>query len=385
LYHSNMTRNTVPIIDATDMTVPASTASSELRIDADLLIPGRGDPIKNATLICGTEKASDSNERGKIVYVGSTSDVSSKYSTLSATKVPVLMPGLWDAHVHYFGQKDLNLDAVALIRPALSGMRAARDVAATLNAGYTSVREVGGYGIDFSQAINEGWIPGPHIYSAGAPLSQTAGHGDLHTLPIELMHHKMHGEMPLHLADGVEEAIKAVRLQIRRGAKLIKICATGGVLSRIDSPRAAQFNKSELEAIVEEATRTSMYVAAHAHGTEGIIAALKAGVMTIEHGSYLTDEAIELMKEKGAILVATRFIQVHGTKNPNIMPEESFKKILEVNKANKKSYQKAVSTLAPRNHSTPVRLTSNRSKRASNVLWEQTLACQTLRRISVMG
>jgi imidazolonepropionase-like amidohydrolase len=222
-------------------------------------------------------------------------------------------------------------------------MRAARDVAATLNAGYTSVREVGGYGVDFSQGINEGWIPGPHIYSAGEPLSQTAGHEDLHTQPIELMHHKMQEGLPLFLADGVEEAIKAVRLQIRRRAKVIKICATGGVLSRIDSPMAAQFNKSELEAIVEEATRTNMHVAAHAHGTEGILAALKAGVMTIEHGSYLTDEVIELMKKKGAMLVATRFIQVHGTKNPNIMPEESFKKILEVNKANKKSYEKAVS------------------------------------------
>ena len=208
------------------------------------------------------------------------------------------MPGLWDAHVHFFGQKDLNLDAVAFIRPALSGIRAARDVAATLNAGYTSVREVGGYGIDFSQAIIEGWIPGPHIYSAGAPLSQTAGHGDLHSLPIETMHHKMQEGLPLHLADGVDGAIKAVRLQIRRGAKIIKICSTGGVLSRIDSPTAAQFNKTELEAIVEEATRTNLYVAAHAHGTDGIISALKAGVMTIEHGSYLTDEAIDLMKEK---------------------------------------------------------------------------------------
>ena len=78
----------------------------------------------------------------------------------------------------------------------------------------------GGYGIDFSQAINEGWIPGPHIYSAGAPLSQTAGHGDLHTLPIEMMHHKTQEGVPLHLADGVEEAIKAVRLQIRRWRSL---------------------------------------------------------------------------------------------------------------------------------------------------------------------
>lgn len=338
-----MTRNALSLSSSSAMADGATIASHFVRVDADLLIPGRGDPIKNATLICGTEQASNRDERKKIVYVGSTSDVPSKYSSLSSTKVPVLMPGLWDAHVHFFGQKDLNLDAVAFIRPALSGIRAARDVAATLNAGYTSVREVGGYGIDFSQAIDEGWIPGPHIYSAGAPLSQTAGHGDLHSLPIETMHHKMQEGLPLHLADGVDGAVKAVRLQIRRGAKIIKICSTGGVLSRIDSPTAAQFNKTELEAIVEEATRTNLYVAAHAHGTDGIISALKAGVMTIEHGSYLTDEAIELMKEKGAILVATRFIQEHGTKHPEFMPEESFKKILEVNKANRRSYQNAVS------------------------------------------
>ena len=340
-----MTRNTLPMSPSPTMAGSASTTTQYVRVDADLLIPGRGIPIENGTLICGTEQSSNSDERHKIVYAGSTSDVPSKYSSLLSTKVPVLMPGLWDAHVHYFGNRDLNLDAVAFIRPALSGIRAARDVAATLNAGFTSVREVGGYGIDFSQAINEGWIPGPHIYSAGAPLSQTAGHGDLHTLPIETMHHKIQEGLPLYLADGVEGAIKAVRLQIRRGAKVIKICSTGGVLSRIDSPTAAQFNKTELEAIVEEATRTNMYVAAHAHGTEGIISALKAGVMTIEHGSYLTDEAIELMKEKGAILVATRFIQEHGTKHPDIMPKESFKKILEVNKANKKSYHNAVCSM----------------------------------------
>lgn len=150
------------------------------------------------------------------------------------------------------------MDKLALLRPALAGFRAAKDAVATLNAGYTSVREVGGYGIDFSKAIDEEWIPGPRIYSAGAPISQTAGHGDLHTQPIELMHHKIASGLPLHLADGVEEAIKAVRLQIRRGAKVIKVCSTGGVMSRIDSPRAAQFTPSELEAMVAEATRTNM-------------------------------------------------------------------------------------------------------------------------------
>lgn len=101
-----MTRNSITTQQSPAMAETSTKASSELRIDADLLIPGRGDPIKNATLICGTANASSSDERSKILYVGSTSDVPSKYSSLSATKVPVLMPGLWDAHVHYFGAPD---------------------------------------------------------------------------------------------------------------------------------------------------------------------------------------------------------------------------------------------------------------------------------------
>ena len=337
-----MTRNETSIPNRSVVPVGTATRAAYTRIDADLLIPGRGKPFKDSTLVCGTQEADDSDERGKILYAGSTADLPSKYADLPATSVPVVMPGLWDCHVHYFGFTSLFLDEVATIRQSLAGMRAARDVATTLNAGFTSVREVGGYGIDFSKAIDEGYIPGPHIYSAGAPLSQTAGHGDLHSQPIELMHHKMAEGVPLHLADGVEEAIKAVRLQIRRGAKVIKICSTGGVLSRIDSPRAAQFNRSELEAMVEEATRTNLAVASHAHGTEGIIAALKAGVHTIEHGSYLTDEAIEMMKEKKAMLVATRLIQTVGIKDPDAMPKESYTKILECERANFKSYQKAV-------------------------------------------
>ncbi|KAF2765617.1 hypothetical protein EJ03DRAFT_354671 [Teratosphaeria nubilosa] len=161
-------------------------------------------------------------------------------------------------------------------------------------------------------------------------------------MPLDLLHDRIEHGLPLCLADGVDSAVLAVRKQIRRGAKVIKICATGGVLSRIDSPTAAQFNNSELEAMVEEATRTNLLVAAHAHGTSGIIAALNAGVKTIEHGSYLDDEAIALMKEKGAIPVATRFIQVNGVRNPQNMPPGSFKKILVVEQENLRSYKAAI-------------------------------------------
>lgn len=319
--------------------------SEALRIDTHLLIPGRGNPITNGTIIYSRpQKISTADTKSVILFAGATTDLPQRYLDLTASsKVPVLMPGLWDCHVHFFGIADSNVDHMALLPPALAGMRSARDVMATLNAGYTSVREVGGYGIDIKLAIEEGWIPGPRIYSSGGLISQTAGHGDLHSMPLSLIQECVqHKGLPLYLADGVDESIKAVRTQIRRGATVIKVCCTGGVMTLIDSPRAAQFSLAELEAIVEEAARANMVVAAHAHGTEGIIAALKAGVTTIEHGSYLTPQAIELMLEKKAVLVATRWIIENGLRNRHNMRESSFKKLLEIANENKKSYQAAV-------------------------------------------
>ncbi|KYG42380.1 hypothetical protein M433DRAFT_7197 [Acidomyces richmondensis BFW] len=309
---------------------------TRVRVDADLLIPGKGKPIKHGVLVF------DSKDK-KIIYVGCQNELPNIHSAINKSyHVPALMPGLWDCHVHYFGMETAYLDNLALLSPSLAGMRNARDLASTLNAGYTSVREVGGYGIDCCKAIDEGWMPGPKIYSAGAPISQTAGHGDLHTMPLEMLHDKINHGLPLQLCDGVEGAILAVRKQIRRGAKIIKICSTGGVMSRIDSPTASQFTSSELVAMVEEATRTNLIVAAHAHGTAGIIAALKAGVKTIEHGSYLNQEAIDLMIEKKAILVATRLIQVFAVKNGEQLPPDSRAKIGAVERENFKSYQAAI-------------------------------------------
>lgn len=355
----------------------ASDAKSPdaLRIDTDLLIPGRGNPVQSGTIIYSRPpKSPKAGTKSTILFAGATADLPYIYSDVTAsTKVPVLLPGLWDCHVHYFGIADSNVDHMALLPPALAGMRSARDVMATLNAGYTSVREVGGYGIDIKLAIDEGWIPGPRIYSSGGLISQTAGHGDLHSMPLSLIQDCIqHKGLPLYLADGVESAIKAVRTQIRRGAAVIKVCCTGGVMTLIDSPRAAQFSMSELEAIVAEAARANMVVAAHAHGTEGIIAALKAGVTTIEHGSYLTQEAIDLMLDKKAVLVATRWIIENGLRNRQNMRESSYQKLLEIANENKKSYQAAVIMLLSHHSLNPWRprilLTpAVRSMQASNV------------------
>ena len=175
-------------------------------------------------------------------------------------------------------------------------------------AGFTSVREAGGYGIDLARAIEEGSIMGPTIYVAGAILSTTGGHGDLHSYPLEwLQSYGASGGM-LELCDGVPECLKATRTQLRRNARVIKVCASGGVLSEIDHPIHQQFSVEELRTIVEEAARAERIVMAHCHGAPGIKAALDAGVATIEHGTYLDAVTAAQMKEQGAILVPTRFI-----------------------------------------------------------------------------
>lgn len=199
-----------------------------------------------------------------------------------------------------------------------------------------------GYGVFISQAVDEGWIPGPHIYSSHAIISMTAGHGDLHSHPWELVRAKRIEGIPMYVADGVDECVRAVRLQIRSGAKVIKICATGGVLSLIDDPLHAEFSPAEIKAIVDEAARPDRFVAAHCHGKAGIMNALHAGVQTIEHGSYLDDEAIALMKGKGAVLVATRTIVEYGIKNLDQLPAEPRKKMEQIAEAHKAAWAKAI-------------------------------------------
>jgi imidazolonepropionase-like amidohydrolase len=255
-----------------------------------------------------------------------------------------LMPGLWDCHVHFSGRADPNIENMALLPLALAGVRAARDIAATLNAGYTSVREVGGNGAELIKAIDEGWVPGPNIYPSVAPLSQTAGHADLHTFPSEWLQDRIKHGFPFWICDGIDECRKAVRTQIRRGAKLIKVHATGGVMSRLDSPLAPQFSIPELKVIVEEATKAGLIVAAHCHAKAGIMNSLEAGVKTIEHGSYLDEEAISKMKEKDAILVATRAVFESGLAHPGNMPPESYKKMVQVAGIHKIAYETAVSS-----------------------------------------
>ena len=183
------------------------------------------------------------------------------------------------------------------------------DLRRTLMAGFTSIRELGGYAGDVAPAIDMGAIVGPRVYAAMSLLSITGGHGDIQDVPLQtVMHACANGSSSSFVCDGVDGCIKAVRQQIRRGAKVIKICSTGGTLSLNDQPEDTQFSPEELRAIVQEAKRSSRVVAAHAHGKPGIMAALEAGVKSIEHGSYLDEEVAAKMKEMDAVFVPTRHI-----------------------------------------------------------------------------
>jgi imidazolonepropionase-like amidohydrolase len=268
-----------------------------VRIEADLLIPGRGQPVRDGAVLL---------DGGRIAYAGPRAQAPA--SSGPSTKVRTVMPGLWDCHAHLMGVRSLDLEREMRASTALAVARATKDAEAILAAGFTSIREVGGWGVYLTHAVAEGTLNGPNIYAAGSILSQTGGHADIHSMSLAWVADRSeHGGM-LQLCDGIDECRKGVRLQLRKGAKVIKICASGGVLSEVDHPVHQQFSDDELKTIVDEAARADRVVAAHCHGKPGIMAALRAGCRTIEHGSYLDDEAAAAMREAGAVLVWTRSI-----------------------------------------------------------------------------
>jgi imidazolonepropionase-like amidohydrolase len=268
-----------------------------LRFEADLLIPGRGEPLRNGVVVV---------DDGTISYAGPAATAPDGDAT--AVRSAVVMPGLWECHGHLMGVRSMDLSRLSFEPMPTRAARATTDLRAALDAGVTSIREVGGLGVYLARPIEEGILVAPHLYPAGAVLSTTGGHGDLHGQPLGWVHEFGENGGELRLADGPAECAKATREQLRRNAKVIKVCASGGVLSEVDHPIHQQFTDAELRAIVEVAGMADRVVAAHCHGKPGIMAALAAGARTIEHGTYLDEEAAAAMRESGAILVPTRTI-----------------------------------------------------------------------------
>jgi imidazolonepropionase-like amidohydrolase len=217
-----------------------------------------------------------------------------------------VMPGLIDVHTHLTGNPEFDPYRELVSTDAKEAINGVVNARATLMAGFTSVRNVGAGGyvdVDLRDAINAGQVPGPHLQVSGPPLSITGGHCDDNLLPA-----KYH-DVGDGVADGIAAVQHKVRENIKYGADLIKICATGGVLSKGDDPQASQYTLEEMKAIVADAHRLGRKVAAHAHGAQGILWASEAGVDSVEHGSYINDESIAEMKKNGTYLVPTLYLE----------------------------------------------------------------------------
>ncbi len=250
-----------------------------------------------------------------------------------------VLPGLIDAHTHltfnpHFGYESL---AISVPREALIGAHNAR---VTLESGITTVRNVGASGftdVALRDAINAGDVPGPRMLVSGPPLGITGGHCDNDLLPFQY-HATADG-----VADGVEQVQHKVRETIKYGADLIKVCATGGVLSKGDDPNASQYTLEEMKAIVADAHRLGRKVAAHAHGAQGVIWASEAGVDSVEHGHLMNDAAIATLKKNGTYLVPTLYLvdwhREHAAEAN--LPDFAKKKMEMVSRTSKANAKKA--------------------------------------------
>jgi imidazolonepropionase-like amidohydrolase len=284
------------------LTARAADAAGPLVVRAGTLIDGRGGPpVRNAVIVI---------EGGRFAAVGPGVAVPPGARVVDLSQATVL-PGFIDAHVHLAGRHLGEGEwAHASVRdtPQDDAIRGVRNARLTLEAGFTTVRNVGaGQWTDIAlrDAIGEGIVPGPRIVAAGYGIGITGGHCDENGYAPGLL-----DRGPEHgIADGPGDAVRAVRSQIKQGADVIKICATGGVLSEGDAVGVQQMGEEELAAVVAAAHLAERRVAAHAHGTEGIKAALRAGVDSIEHGSMLDDEAIRFFLKTGAYLVPTLMAQ----------------------------------------------------------------------------
>ena len=255
------------------------------------------EPKKNMTIII---------EKDKITGIESGFTQAGNNDKSIDLKSKTVTPGWIDMHVHLEGEtKKGNVADRFILNPADVAFESIRYANITLIAGFTTVRDLGGGGVNVSlrNAINKGWIIGPRIYTAGKSIATTGGHAD----PTNGYRKDLMGDPgPKEgVVNGPEEAFHAVRQRYKDGSDLIKITATGGVLSQAKDGANAQFTEEEIKAIVTAAKDYGFKVAAHAHGAEGIKRAVRGGVSSIEHGTFMDDDGIKLMKQYGTWLVPT--------------------------------------------------------------------------------
>jgi imidazolonepropionase-like amidohydrolase len=293
---------------------------------------GTGAPVRDADVVI---------EAGRIVDVGAGLDGDEVVDLAGRC----LLPGLFDCHTH------VTLSDVDLLgnlqRPfSYRFFQTVGNLAATLAAGITTVRDAAGADAGVKRAVADGLVPGPRLQISVTLLSQTGGHGDgWFASGQQVRFWPVYPGVPAGLVDGPEQLRRKVRELVRAGADVIKVATTGGVLSPTDDPRHAHFRGDELAALVAEASAAGRWVMAHAQGGDGIKAAVRAGIRSIEHGIYLDDEAIELMLERGAWLVPT-LVAPRGVLAAAAagvpLPDAAVRKAAEVSEAHADSFRRAV-------------------------------------------
>jgi imidazolonepropionase-like amidohydrolase len=300
--------NLKPLLTALSLTLPlalsaqqaatANTGTTVLR--AARLIDGNGGPVvSNGVVVVTNDRIVAAGAEGNVAVPAGARVIDLGDATL--------LPGFIDAHVHIIGRPlsdPRSDDARVRDYPGYGAIVGVENARRTLMAGFTTVRVLGAPNFDdmaLRQAIEAGTVPGPRMQNAGHSFGITGGHCDENGYRPGLAD----ADYRTGVADGADEGRKAVRYQVKYGADVIKICATGGVLSEGDAVGATQYTLDEMKAIVDEAAKLDRKVAAHAHGTEGIKLAVRAGVASIEHGSFLDDEGARLMTQRGTYLVPT--------------------------------------------------------------------------------
>src|ERR1700722_6108801 len=279
----------------------ADAAPATVYVKAGHLFDATGDNLRdNVVLVVEGERISK-------VAPASEVSIPTGASVVDLSKEWVL-PGLIDCHTHLEGRAD-HYDPIWDVKetPFDGGFNGVVNAGRTLMAGFTGVRDVGSqpfFAVDLRRAIDRGDFPGPRVVARGPAISITGGHGDMNGFAPQVENMMYPAERDYALADGPEAVRHVVREQVKYGVDVIKILATGGVLSQGDKPGAEQMTYEEMKMAVDEAHRTGRKVAAHAHGTQGIKDAVRAGVDSIEHGSLIDAEGIELMKQHGTYLDA---------------------------------------------------------------------------------
>lgn len=296
------------------------------------LIDGTGSPpLQNAVLIFRGNKIAEvgTGNDMKIPEDAMIFDVADRY----------IIPGLIDCHIH------LDLHGMAdtfqenLVEEKLRTIRSTKEMADTLRAGYTTVRSLGSVNhIDFAvkKAAEEGLIDGPRILTSGKIICMTSAGSE-------------YFEGMYRVADGVDETRKAAREQLKAGADVLKVMATGAIMNPGGVPGAAQLNVEEMEAVVEEGAKLGIWTAAHAHGAQGIKNAVQAGVRTIEHGTMADDEAIALMTDKNVFLIPTLLVDdllVRAGERSGI-PAFMLEKAVAVGKKRNRVFRKAMAAGVP--------------------------------------